>query len=277
MLNTEITPALKWVGGKTQLLESIRKKIPSHYNNYFEPFVGGAAVLLGLQPKQATINDINEQLINLYRQLKISVEDVIKEVKKIDLAPCTKERYYNIRERYNKKIEANVQDVESAAIMIWLNKHCFNGLYRVNKKGLFNVPYNNRVNGKSIDENNIRAIGQYLKNEDINIICKDFEKACADVKPGDFVYFDSPYVPESKTADFTDYSKEGFSLEDHKRLADLFRKLDKMGAKVMLSNNDVSLVRDFYAGYNIQSLDVKRMINRNANKRVGKEVLITNY
>lgn len=277
MLNTEITPALKWVGGKTQLLESIRKKIPSHYNNYFEPFVGGAAVLLGLQPKQATINDINEQLINLYRQLKISVEDVIKEVKKLDLAPCTKERYYNIRERYNKKIEANVQDVESAAIMIWLNKHCFNGLYRVNKKGLFNVPYNNRVNGKSIDENNIRAIGQYLKNEDINIICKDFEEACADVKPGDFVYFDSPYVPESKTADFTDYSKEGFSLEDHKRLADLFRKLDKMGAKVMLSNNDVSLVRDFYAGYNIQSLDVKRMINRNANKRVGKEVLITNY
>lgn len=277
MLNTEITPALKWVGGKTQLLESIKKKIPSHYNNYFEPFVGGAAVLLGLQPKQATINDINEQLINLYRQLKISVEDVIKEVKKLDLAPCTKERYYNIRERYNKKIEANVQDVESAAIMIWLNKHCFNGLYRVNKKGLFNVPYNNRVNGKSIDENNIRAIGQYLKNEDINIICKDFEEACADVKPGDFVYFDSPYVPESKTADFTDYSKEGFSLEDHKRLADLFRKLDKMGAKVMLSNNDVSLVRDFYAGYNIQSLDVKRMINRNANKRVGKEVLITNY
>jgi DNA adenine methylase len=277
MLNTEITPALKWVGGKTQLLESIRKKIPSHYNNYFEPFVGGAAVLLCLQPKQATINDINEQLINLYRQLKTSVEDVIKEVQKLDLVPCTKERYYTIREWYNKKIEANVQDVESAAIMIWLNKHCFNGLYRVNKKGLFNVPYNNRVNGKSIDENNIRAIGQYLKNEDINITCKDFEDACADVKPGDFVYFDSPYVPESETADFTDYSKEGFSLEDHKRLADLFRKLDKMGAKVMLSNNDVSLVRDFYAGYNIQSLDVKRMINRNANKRMGKEVLITNY
>ena len=277
MLNTEITPALKWVGGKTQLLESIKKKTPSHYNNYFEPFVGGAAVLLGLQPKQATINDINEQLINLYRQLKTSVEDVIKEVQKLDLVPCTKERYYTIREWYNKKIEANVQDVESAAIMIWLNKHCFNGLYRVNKKGLFNVPYNNRVNGKSIDENNIRAIGKYLNNEDINITCKDFEDACADVKPGDFVYFDSPYVPESETADFTDYSKEGFSLEDHKRLADLFRKLDKMGAKVMLSNNDVSLVRDFYAGYNIQSLDVKRMINRNANKRMGKEVLITNY
>ncbi len=277
MLTARITPALKWAGGKTQLLESIRKKIPSHYNNYFEPFVGGAAVLLELQPKQATINDINEQLINLYRQLKISAEDVIKEVKKLDLAPCTKERYYTIREWYNKKIEANVQDVESAAIMIWLNKHCFNGLYRVNKKGLFNVPYNNRVNGKSIDEDNIRAIGQYLKNEDINITCKDFEEACADVKLGDFVYFDSPYVPESETADFTDYSKGGFSLKEHKRLADLFRELDKMGAKVMLSNNDVPLVRAFYADYNIQSLDVKRMINRNANKRIGKEVLITNY
>ena len=116
-----------------------------------------------------------------------------------------------------------------------------------------------------------------MKNEDVNITCKDFEEACADVKPGDFVYFDSPYVPESETADFTNYSKGGFSLEEHKRLADLFRGLDKMGAKVMLSNNDVPLVRDFYAGYNIQSLDVKRMINRNANKRVGKEVLITNY
>lgn len=161
--------------------------------------------------------------------------------------------------------------------MIWLNKHCFNGLYRVNKKGLFNVPYNNRVNGKSIDEDNIRAIGQYLKNEDVTITCKDFEEACEDVKPGDFVYFDSPYVPESETADFTNYSKGGFSFEEHKRLADLFRGLDKMGAKVMLSNNDVPLVRDLYAGYNIQSLDVKRMINRNANKRVGKEVLITNY
>lgn len=116
-----------------------------------------------------------------------------------------------------------------------------------------------------------------MKNEDVTITCKDFEEACEDVKPGDFVYFDSPYVPESETADFTNYSKGGFSFEEHKRLADLFRGLDKMGAKVMLSNNDVPLVRDLYAGYNIQSLDVKRMINRNANKRVGKEVLITNY
>lgn len=277
MLTARITPALQWAGGKTQLLGTIREKMPSHYNNYFEPFVGGAAVLLELQPKQATINDINEQLINLYRQLKTSAEDVINEVKKLDLVPCTKERYYAIRERYNKKIEANAQDVESAATMIWLNKHCFNGLYRVNKKGLFNVSYNNRVNGKSIDEDNIRAIGQYLKNEDVNITCKDFEDVCTDVKPGDFVYFDSPYVPESKTANFTSYSKEGFSFEDHKRLANLFKGLDKIGAKVMLSNNDVPLVGDFYAGYNIQSLNVKRMITRNANKRTGKEVLITNY
>lgn len=277
MRNTKITPALKWAGGKTQLLSSIRERIPTDYNNYFEPFVGGAAVLLELQPEKAVINDINEQLINLYSQLKSSVEDVINEVKKLDLVFCTEDRYYAIRERYNQKIESNMMDAESAAIMIWLNKHCFNGLYRVNKKGLFNVPYNNRVNGKSIDEDNIRAIGGYLKEEDVNIICKDFEEACEGVRSGDFVYFDSPYIPESETADFTNYAKGGFSFEEHKRLADLFRRLDRIGAKVMLSNNDVPLVGEFYAGYNIQRLDVKRLINRNANKRVGKEVLITNY
>lgn len=277
MTDIKITPALKWAGGKTQLLESIKEKIPSHYNNYFEPFVGGAAVLLSLQPKKATINDINEQLINLYFQLKNSVEDVINEVKKLDLTHCDKELYYELRERYNTKIKNNNMDTEAAALLIWLNKHCFNGLYRVNKKGLFNVPYNNRITGSSMNETNIRAIGRYLKNANVHITCEDFEKACEDVKPGDFVYFDSPYVPESKTADFTDYSKEGFSLEKHEKLAALFRHLDKIGVKVMLSNNDVPLVREFYADYNIQSLNVKRMINRNADKRTGKEVLITNY
>ena len=161
--------------------------------------------------------------------------------------------------------------------MIWINKHCFNGLYRVNGKGLFNVPYNNKVRGKSIDEENLNAISEFLQSYDISIYCKDFEIVCRDVQRDDFVYLDSPYVPVNDTADFTDYTKDGFTLEDHERLAELFHRLDSIGAKVMLSNNDVPLVHSLYSGYNIQKLDVKRMINSNAAKRTGKEVLITNY
>lgn len=251
--------------------------MPASYNHYYEPFVGGAAVLLGISPARAFVNDTNEQLVNMYIQLKMSVDSVIEKVNEMDARLCNKELYYAIRELYNKKIAAREFDTECAALMIWINKHCFNGLYRVNSKGLFNVPYNNKVNGKSIDEYNIRAISEYLRQTDVTITCFDFEKACEGVTTDDFVYFDSPYVPESVTASFTDYTVDGFTLADHQRLAALFRRLDSIGAKVMLSNNDVPLVRQLYDGFHIQSLDVKRMINRNADKRTGKEVLITNY
>ncbi len=272
-----MSPVLKWAGGKTQLLDNIIERMPKEYNYYYEPFIGGAAVLLGVSPAKAFVNDINEQLINLYTQLKSSVDSVIEKVNSMDSVLCTKEIYYDIRQQYNAKIEGRIFDDECAAQMIWLNKHCFNGLYRVNRHGLFNVPYNNKVNGKSIDEENLRAISAYLRNADIALTCMDFEAFCEGVSAGDFVYFDSPYVPESITASFTNYTIGGFLLEDHERLAALFKSLDKKGAKLMLSNNDVSLVRSLYEGYNIQSLDVKRMINRNANKRKGKEVIITNY
>lgn len=277
MLERKMSPVLKWAGGKTQLLKHIADKMPAEYDNYYEPFIGGAAVLFGISPAQAFVNDVNEQLVNLYTQLKVSVDSVIAKVNEMDAMPCTKELYYAIREQYNAKIASRDFDAECAALMIWINKHCFNGLYRVNSKGLFNVPYNNKVNGKSIDESNIRAISEYLRKADITITCLDFERACDGVSSGDFVYFDSPYVPESVTASFTDYTMDGFTLSDHERLAALFKRLDSFGAKVMLSNNDVPLVRSLYNGYNIQSLDVKRMINRNANNRTGKEVLITNY
>lgn len=277
MIDKEISPAIKWAGGKTQLLNIITENLPDSYNNYYEPFIGGGAVLLSVKPEKALINDINEQLINLYIQIRDSVDDVLNKINNLDSVPCTKEFYYSIREQYNQKILSGEKDAQAAALMIWLNKHCFNGLYRVNSKGLFNVPFNNRVKGKSVDESNIRAISDYLNQAKVNITCMDFEEACTTVSAGDFVYFDSPYVPESETAYFTDYAKGGFSLEDHKRLSKLFKCLDEKGAKIMLSNNDVPLVRELYEGYKIQSFAVKRMINRNANKRTGKEVLITNY
>lgn len=277
MPEKRISPVLKWAGGKTQLLEPIAARMPASYNNYYEPFIGGAAVLFNLTPERAFVNDVNRQLVNLYEQLKTSAETIIEKINAMDAIPCSKELYYAIREKYNAKISQQEFDADCAALMVWINKHCFNGLYRVNNKGFFNVPYNNRTGGKSIDEDNIRAISEYLQQADVTITCLDFETACSGVSAGDFVYFDSPYVPESVTASFTDYTMDGFTLADHERLAELFKRLDGIGAKVMLSNNDVPLVRSLYAGYNIQALDVKRMINRNADKRTGKEVLITNY
>ncbi len=272
-----MTPVLKWAGGKSQLLPAIKSLLPTQYEHYYEPFIGGAAVLLSIVPQRATINDINSQLVNLYRQLQNSPEDIIEYVNAMDAVNCDKDYYLGMRERYNHKIASQKLDLECAALMIWINKHCFNGLYRVNSKGLFNVPYNNKTKGKSIDEENIRAIGAYLKKAGVKITCSDFEEACQDVKQNDFVYFDSPYVPESKTADFTAYAKDGFGMAEHERLAQLFKKLDRIGAKLMLSNNDVDLVRELYYDYKFTHLDVKRMINCDATKRVGKEVIITNY
>lgn len=276
-MNFKTKPFVKWVGGKRQLLEQLESRMPDTYNRYYEPFIGGGALLLDVQPKNAVINDTNGQLLNVYRQLKVNPEAVIVTVSELDKVACDKERYYRVRDHYNEKILAQELDAESAALMIWINKHCFNGLYRVNSKGLFNVPYNNKVNGVSIEADNLRNIGLYFQKCAVKICEGDFEKACEDVQTGDFVYFDSPYVPVSETANFTDYTKEVFTLEDHKRLAALFRRLDSLGVKLLLSNNDVPLVHELYKGYKIESVDVRRVINSVASKRTGKEVIVTNY
>lgn len=273
----KMSPFVKWAGGKKQLLGRLKERAPDTYGTYYEPFVGGGAFLLDFQPQNSVINDVNEQLLNVYIQLKLDAEAVIAAVGRYDAAACDTAYYLSVREAYNRKITSHELDTECAAMMIWLNKHCYNGLYRVNSKGLFNVPYNNKNRGSSIDAENLRTIGQYLREAAVEIRQGDFETACADVKPADFVYFDSPYVPVSETASFTDYTKDGFSLEDHKRLAALFRRLDAMGAYVMLSNHNVALVHELYRGFKIEAVDVKRNINRDASKRVGKEVIITNY
>ncbi len=277
MANGKISPFVKWAGGKKQLLYHLQKRIPPYFNTYYEPFVGGGALLLSLQPHKAVINDVNEQLLNVYLQLKKDAPAVIEILKRYDSLLCDVQYYLSIRREYNRKISVRELDAESAAMMVWLNKHCFNGLYRVNARGEFNVPYNNRRGGSSMDEENLRAIGRYLQQAEIEIRQGDFETACADVARNDFVYFDSPYVPISETANFTSYTKEGFTLKDHERLAALFRRLDSIGAFVMLSNHDVPLVHELYSGFRIEPVDVRRNINRDASKRRGKEVIITNY
>lgn len=270
----QMTPFVKWAGGKGQLVDKLLARVPKDYNRYYEPFVGGGALLLALAPKKATINDSNEQLINVFYQLQRNIESVMDVIRDLDAVACDKERYYLIREQYNKKISAKELDEECAGLMIWMNKHCFNGLYRVNRQGLFNVPFNNKTSGRSFDEDNLRHIGEYLRKNKVNINCMDFEKICSRVRAGDFVYFDSPYIPVSSTAYFTDYTADGFTMKDHERLAALFRKLADKGAKVMLSNHNVPLVKELYKGFRIDEVDVKRLINSDVNKRTGKEVII---
>lgn len=273
----KLTPFIKWAGGKTQLLGDIIYRLPKTYNRYFEPFIGGGALFFSVQPASSVINDINPQLINVYNQLKMHVEAIICAVNELDRPICHKERYFAIREQYNSKIRDQILDVECAALMIWLNKHCFNGLYRVNAKGEFNVPFNNKTHGSSIDADNLRAISEYLNKNDIELRNGDFEDACRDVQAGDFVYFDSPYVPMSNTANFTTYAKDGFNVDAHRRLAELFKQLDGIGAYMLLSNNDAPLVRELYDGYQIESVDVRRAINKDTTRRTGKEVLISNF
>ncbi len=272
-----LRPFVKWAGGKSQLLPRLIERMPANYHRYFEPFIGGGALFLAQKPKNAVINDINPQLINIYTQLKNDPKAVISVIQNLDASPCNKEHYLQIREQYNVKIAEQSFDAETAGLMIWINKHCFNGLYRVNAKGMFNVPYNNHTGATPMNTDNLLRIGEYLQTADVTFLHEDFETACENVQPGDFVYFDSPYIPLTQTANFTDYDKSGFTSHDHQRLAHLFRKLDQKGAMIMLSNHDVPQIYDLYSGYNIETFDVRRMINCDASKRTGSEVIIRNY
>ncbi|MBF1177082.1 DNA adenine methylase [Parvimonas micra] len=277
MGNNNLSPFLKWAGGKRQLLDKIIDRMPKSFNNYYEPFIGGGALLFELQPAKAVINDINASLINAYITIAEKPFEFISAVIELDsqIPEDGKTYYYSLRERYNNKLVKTEYDTELAALFVFLNKHCFNGLYRVNAKGLFNVPYNNSKR-ESINKESIIAISEYLKN--VKIMQGDFEKACNDAQRGDFVFLDSPYAPLNPTS-FESYTKEGFDIESHKRLANLFKKLTDKGCYCMLTNHNTEFINDLYGnkGYKIDVVRVKRMINSNASKRVGEEVIIYNY
>lgn len=272
-----ITPFVKWAGGKRQLLDRISERMPKSFNNYFEPFIGGGAVLFELQPQKAVINDINSALTNAYKIICEKPQDFIREIKKLDseMWEDGKKYYYSLREHYNDKLMKEEFDVELAALFVFINKHCFNGLYRVNGKGLFNVPYNNSRR-ESIDDASILEISEYLKN--VEILTGDFEEACREAKKGDFIFFDSPYAPLNPTS-FESYTKEGFDVESHKRLASLFNELTKRGCFCMLTNHNTEFINELYGnkGYKIDVVSVKRLINSDASKRTGEEVIIYNY
>ena len=277
MKNSSVAPFVKWAGGKRQLLKQIRERMPQKYNKYYEPFVGGGAVVFDLLPERAIINDINKALINTYQQICNESEAFIDVVNRLDreMWEDGKEYYYALRERYNDKLIQGEFDIELAALFVFINKHCFNGLYRVNGKGLFNVPYNKSRN-QSIEAEAIRATSEYLKS--VTIMNGDFQNACEEAKEHDFVFIDSPYAPLNPTS-FEAYTKEGFDMESHKRLADLYDELTARGCYCMLTNHNTELINELYGnkGYRMDVVHVKRFINSDASKRVGEEIIICNY
>ena len=277
MSNANVAPFVKWAGGKRQLLPQIKERMPEKYNNYFEPFVGGGAVIFELLPKSAVINDINKALINVYQMIRKYPQRFLQEINRLDreMWEDGKEYYYSLREHYNDKLMRDEFDVELAALFVFINKHCFNGLYRVNGKGLFNVPYNNS-RSSSVNEKVIVETAKFLK--DVTIISGDFEEACTKATKGDFVFFDSPYAPLNPTS-FESYTKEGFDIESHKRLAKLYDELTARGCYCMLTNHNTELINELYGnkGYRIDVVSVKRSINSDATNRVGEEVIICNY
>lgn len=262
-------PFLKWVGGKTQLLEQLRPLFPTMFGRYFEPFVGGAALFFALRPGGATLSDVNDELIDCYRAIRDDVEAVIAVLKE---HRYEREHYYSVRDIDPRRLSIE----ERAARTIFLNKTGFNGLYRVNRAGKFNVPFGRHSNPSFCDEDNLRSCALALRGVELRV--RDFRTVAADAKRGDFVYFDPPYVPVSDTADFTSYVASGFSSRDQEELAEVFARLTKKGVFAMLSNSDAPFVRDLYSEFVIDDVFATRSVNSNAAKR-GKvvEVVVRNY
>ncbi len=271
-------PFVKWAGGKRQVINELLKYVPDEFDTYYEPFVGGGALLFELSPKKAVINDSNEELMNVYNVL--CNEEKFKKMCNLLNSYETKhseEFYYNIRNKDRSKTAFNrLSDYTRAARTIYLNKACFNGLYRVNSKNEFNVPFGKKTHVNTYEGSNLITVSNYLTMNDVKILSVDFEEAVKDAKKGDFVYFDPPY--DSDTKSFTSYTETGFDKSEQTRLARVFKELDKKGVYVMLSNHSTILVNELYKGYHIYTIEAKRNINANGKKR-GKveELIITNY
>lgn len=251
--------------------------MPPTYNAFYEPFVGSGALIFNQEPHHGYINDLNTALVNVYIQLKNDPDNLINELLNLDSFTCNSDRYYELRRKYNEKLKANNYDVETAALLLYLNKHCFSGLYRVNKKGEFNAAWNHKTKPDPLDTENLMAIGKYLSDNDITIANEDFASFANKAQQGDFVYFDSPYVPETKTANFVGYTSAGFSLEDQERLVALFKRLTERKVFCMLSNSDTAITRSLYADYRIDKIYVSRSIGGTSNKKIGYEIIVTNY
>lgn len=274
--NNLIAPVVKWVGGKRQILGEIVKRVPGSFSKYYEPFVGGGAVLFELCPKKAVVNDINAELINIYQVIKEDVDALVDDLKKHE---NNKDYFYEIREQdRNRDKYARLTPVERASRIIYLNKTCYNGLFRVNRSGEFNTPYGNYKNPNIINEAVLRAVSEYFNKSDIHFNCMDFEEVLKDIRKGAFVYFDPPYDPVSDTSNFTGYDKGGFSKNEQIRLKKLCDRLNRKGIPFLLSNSSTHFIMELYQDYKIEIVQAKRAINSNPDKRGEiNEVLVRNF
>ncbi len=268
-------PVVKWAGGKSKVISQLSKYIPQAFNDYHEPFVGGGAMFFYLVPDlinrngKVYLSDLVKDLIILYAAIKNNVEELIRKSKE---HKYEKEYYYKIRSLN----PFGMPDIERASRMLFLNKTCFNGLYRVNKKGQFNVSFGDYKDPVIVDEMALRSASRAFQIAEISH--GDFELVLKNAQKGDFIYLDPPYVPLSATSDFTQYTPGLFNAYDHKRLKDVFDNLKEKGCYVMLSNSDTDFVVDLYSGYNIKTINASRAINSNIKKRGAvKELLILSY
>lgn len=272
-----VTPIVKWVGGKRQLLDQIVPRIPKH-STYYEPFVGGGAVLFKTQPKKAVINDSNEELINIYQIIKEQPEELIARLAEHQAKNC-KEYFYEIR-----ALDRSVEDymelsrVDRAARIIYLNKTCFNGLFRVNRAGEFNSPWGRYKNPNITNEETIRAMSRYLNQAKVMILCEDYRDSFKGIRKDSFVYLDPPYMPISSSSSFTGYTAAGFGPQQQLELKKQCDLLNKKGIRFLLSNSCCEFIEDLYKDYIVEHVAAKRTINVRADKRGAiDELLIRNY
>ena len=276
MKNKLVAPVVKWVGGKRQLMSEIEPLFPKRYTTYCEPFVGGGAVLFSKQPRHAIVNDLNKDLITTYLVIRDDVRTLIELLKQYE---NTADYFYKVRDLDRDKEQySQLSSVEKAARLLYLNKTCYNGLFRVNSSGEFNSPFGNYKNPNIVNEPVLLAVNKYFCNNDIAFYSEDFASTLKRIKRGAFVYLDPPYDTVSDTSSFTGYNKGGFDRKEQIRLKNCCDELSANGIKFMLSNSSTDFIKELYNNYNITTVNANRAINSNGQKR-GKveEVIIRNY
>jgi len=276
---SKIKPIIKWAGGKRQLIPQMITNLPEKWNTYFEPFAGGLAMIVALRNmgriSKAVIGDTNPELISLYIEVRDNPEGLIEAMKSIQYIN-ERESYLSARKRFNAIRGTEENRTDRSALFIYLNRHCFNGLWRVNSMGEFNVPFGRYSNPSLPDAAQIMGLSKILQDVDIRYC--DFETTLSDVQPGDFVYLDPPYEPVTRTSNFTSYTKNGFTPLDQMRLRDVCRKLDSLGVMFMVSNSLSPSIMELYSEFTIKKVGANRSINRDGRGRTGMtELLITNY
>lgn len=271
-----VGPVVKWVGGKRQLLGALEPLLPKRFRAYCEPFVGGGAMLFHLQPKKAYVNDVNPELMNLYEVIRDDVDGLLRELVTFrNDAEC----FYAVRDwDRDPQAYAAIDRVKRAARIVYLNKTCYNGLFRVNSAGEFNTPFGRYKNPDVVNEPTLRAVHRYFHTADLTFTCTDYAEVLDGLPKGTFVYLDPPYDPVSDTANFTGYAKSGFGRGEQIRLRECCDRLDRRGIRFMLSNSATAFIREQYAKYHITVVSARRAVNSDPKKRGSvEEVVIRNY